>query len=222
MTDQVPDLAALRQEYAAGGLHESELTPDPITMFERWFAEARAAGLYDVNAMVLSTISAAGQPSARAVLLKGLDARGFVFFTNTASQKGEELAANPACALHFPWFVLERQVRVDGIAEPLPRSEVTAYFASRPRGSQLGAWASPQSSVVTGREELDAAYAEVAERFPDEVPVPSDWGGYVVHPHRVEFWQGRPGRMHDRLVYVRDSSSVVEPVETWRTERLAP
>ncbi|WP_109508095.1 pyridoxamine 5'-phosphate oxidase [Nocardioides speluncae] len=216
------DLTALREEYAADGLREDDLAPDPVTMFERWFADARLAGLYDVNAMVLSTVSAAGRPSARAVLLKGLDSRGFIFFTNTASQKGEELAANPVCALHFPWFVLERQVRVDGVAEPLPRDEVAAYFDSRPRGSQLGAWASPQSSVVTGRDELDAAYAEVSERFPDQVPVPDDWGGYAVRPDRVEFWQGRPGRMHDRLVYIREPSSVVEPVETWRIERLAP
>ena len=214
-----PDLAALRREYAAGGLTEADLAPDPLTMFRRWFDEVSAAGVHEPNAMVVATVSADGAPSSRMVLLKGVRSDGFVFYTNTRSRKGTELAAEARCALLFPWHPLERQVRVDGVAEPLPAEDVAAYFAVRPRGSQLGAWASHQSQVVAGREELAAAYAEVEARFADvpdgEVPVPEEWGGYVVRPQAVEFWQGRPGRMHDRLVYTREG-------ERWRTHRLAP
>jgi pyridoxamine 5'-phosphate oxidase len=152
------------------------------------------------------------------VLLKGLGPAGFVFFTNTGSRKGEDLAANPRCALLFPWHPLERQVRVDGVAEPLSREDVEAYFASRPRGSRLGAWASPQSRVVS-QGELASSYAAAEERFPDEVPVPPEWGGYVVRPEAVEFWQGRPGRMHDRLRYRRSDHG---GHDGWTTERLAP
>ena len=208
------DLAALRQEYGRAGLDESDLTPDPVTMFERWMRDAVDAGLHDPNAMVLATVGADGAPSSRMVLLKGLSEAGFVFFTNTRSRKGEELAENPRCALLFPWHVLERQVRVDGVATPLPAADVAAYFATRPRGSKLGAWASHQSRVTT-REELAGAYEAADLRYPDEVPVPDEWGGYVVRPEAVEFWQGRPGRMHDRLVYRRT-------VDGWETERLAP
>jgi pyridoxamine 5'-phosphate oxidase len=209
------DLAALREEYSRAGLDESDLAPDPFTMFDRWMREAVEADLYDANAMVVATVAADLQPSARMVLLKGVDERGFVFFTNTGSRKGRELAANPHCALLFPWHPLERQVRVDGVASPLGRADVEAYFARRPRGSRLGAWASHQSRVVTGREELATAYDDAAARFPEDVPVPEEWGGYRVHAEAVEFWQGRPGRMHDRLVYRRDGGG-------WRTERLAP
>lgn len=209
------DLADLRAEYARGGLDEADLADDPLTMFGRWFAEARAAGLHEPNAMVVATVSPDGRPSSRFVLLKVLDQRGFGFFTNLGSRKGTDLAANPGCSVLFPWHPLERQVRVDGNAEPLPREEVAAYFTSRPRGSQLGAWASPQSDVVAGRAELDAAYAEMERRFPGEVPLPDSWGGYVVVPDTVEFWQGRPGRMHDRLRYRRTSDG-------WTVERLAP
>ncbi|GAB3761258.1 pyridoxamine 5'-phosphate oxidase [Nocardioides ginsengisegetis] len=211
------DLASLRNEYSRAGLVESDLAPDPFTMFDRWMREVVEAGVYDANAMVVATVSASGAPSSRMVLLKGISPAGFVFFTNTGSRKGQELAANPACSLLFPWHPLERQVRVDGVASLLPRSDVEAYFASRPRGSRLGAWASHQSSVVAGREELSTAYDEAAARFPepDAVPVPDEWGGYLVRPEAVEFWQGRPGRMHDRLVYRRTP-------EGWRTERLAP
>jgi len=211
------DLALLRQEYARDGLTEADLAPDPITMFRRWFDEAVVAGLYEPNAMVVATADAGARPAARLVLLKGLSDEGFVFFTNIRSRKGEELAANPACALLFPWHSLERQVRVDGVASPLSADAVAAYFASRPRGAQLGAWASHQSRVVSGRDELMAAYDEVAARYPEPepVPVPEEWGGYAVRPEVVEFWQGRPGRMHDRLTYRRTDDG-------WTTERLAP
>ena len=218
--DHSPDLRGLREEYAASGLRESDLAPDPMTMFGLWFSDARAAGLHEPNAMVVSTVSRDGAPSSRTVLLKGLDdgagREGFVFYTNHASRKGDDLAADPRCALLFPWHPLERQVRVEGRAERLSREVVAAYFAERPRGSQLGAWASAQSSVVAGREELEAAYAAAEERFAGgEVPVPDGWGGYVVLPEVVELWQGRPSRMHDRLVYRRSGDG-------WATERLAP
>lgn len=217
MADPDLDLRALRQEYAAAGLAEGDLEADPVTMFRRWFDEVQAAGVHEPNAMVVATVGPDLAPSSRMVLLKGLDEDGFVFFTNTRSRKGDELAANPRCALLFPWHPLERQVRVDGVATALPRADVAAYFAVRPRGSQLGAWASHQSRVVAGREELAAAYDEVEARYDGrDVPVPEEWGGYVVRPEAVEFWQGRPGRMHDRLVYRRT------PEGGWRTERLAP
>ncbi|WP_432476539.1 pyridoxamine 5'-phosphate oxidase [Nocardioides sp. GXQ0305] len=210
------DLAALRREYADAGLHEADLADDPFTMFDRWFADARQAGLYEPNAMVVATVSADGSPAARMVLLKGISPRGFVFFTNLASRKGVELAGNERCALLFPWHPLERQVRVDGVASALSREEVAAYFATRPRGAQLGAHASHQSRPVADRAELMAAYDEVSVRFEGrDVPVPDEWGGYLVVPEAVEYWQGRPGRMHDRLVYRR------EPIG-WRVERLAP
>jgi pyridoxamine 5'-phosphate oxidase len=209
------DLAALRAEYALGGLHESDLAPDPTSMFRTWIAEAAASGMHEPNAMVLATASAVGVPSCRMVLLKGVDEGGFRFFTNLGSRKGSELSANPHCSLLFPWHPLERQVRIDGVAEELAREDVAAYFATRPRGAQLGAWASRQSSVVRSREELDEEFAAMEKRFPGEVTLPDWWGGYVVVPEAVEFWQGRPGRMHDRLVYRREG-------DRWRTERLAP
>lgn len=209
------DLAALRVHYCREGLQEAELAPDPVTMFRGWLDEALAAGVHEPNAMVVATVSVDGRPSSRMVLLKGLSDEGFVFFTNTRSRKGAELAENPRCALLFPWHPLERQVRIDGVATPLDEEAVAAYFVERPRGSQLGAWASHQSQVVTGRDELTRSYDKVSQRFPGEVPVPEDWGGYVVRPDAVEFWQGRPGRMHDRLVYRREGDG-------WRTERLAP
>ena len=210
------DLASLRAAYIRGGLDVPDLAADPITMFRRWMDDTVAAGLHEANAMVVSTADAEGRPSSRMVLLKGLSDAGFVFFTNQESRKGVELEANPRCALLFPWHPLERQVRIEGAATSLDRAAVETYFRSRPRGAQLGAWASPQSRPVESREALAAAYAREQERFGDEeVPVPPQWGGYVVAPEVVEFWQGRPGRMHDRLVYRRTG-------DDWVVERLAP
>jgi pyridoxamine 5'-phosphate oxidase len=210
------DLAAAREEYSRGGLGESDLAPDPIEMFERWYVEARTAGVREPNAMVVSTTDPDGAPSSRFVLLKSFDEAGFVFYTNQASRKGRALATDPRIALLFPWHDLERQVRVEGTAEPLTRDEVAAYFGQRPRGSQLGAWASHQSSPVADRAELEQAYAQVEARFAGhDVPVPDEWGGYRVVPRTVEFWQGRIGRMHDRLVYTRNHDG-------WASHRLAP
>lgn len=208
-------VAQLRREYARGGLVEADLLPDPVAMFHRWLAEAAAAELYEPNAMVVATVSASGQPAARMVLLKGIDEHGFVFFTNLGSRKGQELRQQPRCSLLFPWHPLERQVRVDGVASLVSRDEVAGYFATRPRGSMLGAWASPQSQVVSGRPQLSESYADAEARFPGEVPVPEGWGGFRVVAEAIEFWQGRPGRMHDRLVYLRTPTG-------WRIERLAP
>lgn len=215
------DLAGLREDYARDGLDEADLTADPLTLFGRWFDEAVAAGVHEPNAMVVATVDPDGTPSARIVLLKELTGEGFVFYTNHASRKGTALAADPRCSLLFPWHPLERQVRVEGVAELLDRDTVAAYFAVRPRSSQLGAWASHQSSVVGSRAALEAAYADAETRFAGtDVPVPEEWGGYLVRPSSVEFWQGRTGRLHDRLVYRRGGGDGGE--DGWRTERLAP
>lgn len=216
-------LQALREEYAAGGLSEDDLAPDPLTQFGRWFADALAArdlGLVEPNAMVLSTIGPTGEPESRTVLLKGLDERGFVFFTNHRSAKGNQLSADPRCSLHFGWYALERQVRIVGEAEIIDRADTEAYFATRPRASQIGAWASPQSRLVESRQALQAAYDETAREYggldgTDPIPAPPHWGGYRVLPSSVEFWQGRVGRMHDRLRY-HDFDGA------WEVERLAP
>lgn len=210
------ELSELRREYTVGGLDEADLEVDPITMFRRWLHDSVSAGLHEPNAMVVSTVSSGGRPASRTVLLKGLDQGGFVFFTNYSSRKGGEIASNPSCALLFPWHALERQVRIEGTASRLSDSENDMYFSMRPRGSQLGAWASPQSETVSGRAALEARYAEVVERFgAGEVPRPPHWGGYRVQPDSVEFWQGRVGRMHDRLRYRLTPGG-------WTTERLAP
>jgi pyridoxamine 5'-phosphate oxidase len=211
--------AEMRAEYTRDGLDEADLEPDPTTMFHRWMSDAVAAGLPEPNAMVLSTVSEECRPCARMVLLKGLDEWGFAFYTNLLSRKGVELAGNPACSLLFPWHAIERQVRVEGVASQLLREDVALYFAGRPRGAQLAAWASHQSSTVGNRSELEAAYAATETRYPEsiEVPVPPEWGGYVVRPSVVEFWQGRRDRLHDRLVYRRRDDAVV-----WTIERLAP
>lgn len=213
------ELSDLRREYAAGGLDEADLDPDPISMFRRWMHDAVRARLHEPNAFILSTCGAENGPASRIVLLKGLDERGFVFFTNYTSRKGAELAGDPRCALLFPWHALERQVRVEGDAVRLTDAENDTYFATRPRTSQVGAWASQQSTVVADRQALDALYEDVSARFGDaDVPRPGHWGGYCVEPRSVEFWQGRLGRMHDRLRYRRAAD---EP-SGWSTDRLAP
>ena len=216
-----PDLAALRREYGARGLDVPDLAPDPVSMFRQWFDDTVAAGLHEPNAMVVATVSPEGRPSSRTVLLKGVDERGFVFFTNYESRKAADIAANPHVSLLFPWHDLQRQVRVEGAASKVSAEESEAYFASRPRESQLGAWASPQSRVVASRSALDERYGGVLAQFAelDEVPVPPHWGGFRVAPYAVEFWQGRKGRMHDRLVYRRVED---DPHAPWTVDRLAP
>lgn len=213
------DFQALRRVYGARGLGESELAADPFTQFARWLSTAADEGVVEPNAMVLATASADGRPSARTVLLKGFDDRGFTFFTNLASRKGAEATANPRASLVFPWYVLERQVVVVGDVVPVDRDEVEDYWATRPYGARIGAWASPQSQPVADRTELDHAWEAAQERFPEEstVPVPECWGGLRVVPLSVEFWQGRRDRMHDRLRYLRD-----DPSGTWRVQRYAP
>jgi pyridoxamine 5'-phosphate oxidase len=208
----------MRRIYGLGELLESQVDPDPIVQFRTWLEQATGAGLAEPNAMVLATADGDGRPSARTVLLKGLDARGFVFYTNQQSRKAEDLAANPHCALVFPWHAMERQVRVEGTVGKLPADEVDAYFASRPRESQLGAWASQQSRPVASREELDLQYASYERQWPVGTAIsrPYFWGGYLVHPHLIEFWQGRIGRLHDRLAYRRTSSG------GWELSRLQP
>jgi len=213
------DLAAMRKQYRSEGLLKSDLAATPVEQFARWFKQAATeGGLFEPNAMIVSTADARGRPSSRTVLLKHFDDEGFVFYTNYESRKGRDLAENPYVSLLFPWHGMARQVIVNGVARRTGRDETAAYFRTRPHGSQLGAWASAQSRVVAAREELDAAYAELAARYPEgeQVPVPPHWGGFRVEPETVEFWQGRENRLHDRLRYV------AEPGGGWRVERLAP
>ncbi|MGO8837010.1 MAG: pyridoxamine 5'-phosphate oxidase [Limisphaerales bacterium] len=229
-------MADIRRDYSLGGLRRADLDANPLAQFGRWFAQASAGGrwrkigiaLYklwhavlghppaDVNAMTLATVDQAGRPSTRTVLLKGVDERGFIFFTNYDSRKGRELAENPNAALTFYWAGLERQVCVAGTVTQLPQAESEAYFKSRPRGSRLAAWASNQSDVVAGRAALETKWNELAVKYPGDVPLPPDWGGYVLKPERIEFWQGRPNRLHDRFCYTRQADN------SWKLERLAP
>ena len=214
----MPDsIASLRLSYARASLREGDVAADPVTQFLAWFDDARSAQLRELNAMTLATATPDGVPSARIVLLKGVDERGFVFYTDYRSRKGSELAANPRAALVFHWMELERQVRVSGDVEQVSRAESERYFASRPFGSRIGAWTSHQSQVIAGREDLERRESELAARFADgDVPLPTHWGGYRVLPSDVEFWQGRPSRLHDRLRYVRSGEG------GWRIERLSP
>jgi pyridoxamine 5'-phosphate oxidase len=209
-------IAELRREYARTRLDERDVSEDPIAQFAAWFADVRAAEIEEPNAMVLATATADGSPSARVVLLKGFDERGFVFFTDYRSRKAAELEANPRAALVLYWPDLERQVRITGGVTRASAEESEAYYRSRPLGSRLGAWASHQSMPIPSREQLESVLREVEQRYPDgDVPLPPHWGGYRVRPDAMEFWQGRESRLHDRIRYVREG-------ERWRVERLSP
>jgi pyridoxamine 5'-phosphate oxidase len=205
-----------RHSYDRDTLDESRAANEPFAQFRRWIGDALASDVIEPNAMTLATVDAGGNPAARVVLLRGWDERGFVFFTNYESNKGHELDANPVAALVFFWGKLERQVRINGRVEILPAEESDAYFAKRPRGSRVSAWASPQSQVIRGRDVLEAGMAEIERRFAGaDVPRPPFWGGYRVIPSRIEFWQGRPDRAHDRICYSTSGDG-------WVRERLAP
>lgn len=233
------NLADFREDYRRAELERDGLHANPFTQFETWFAAAAATSgqnrvrrigiaLYqlwealrnrrpaDVNAMTLSTVGADGQPSSRTVLLKGVDARGFIFFTNYDSRKGRELAGNPHAALTFFWSALERQVCVAGCVSKLPVAESADYFHSRPRGSQIGAWASNQSEVIPDRATLERRWRELEKQYPGKIPLPPNWGGFVLNPDRIEFWQGRPSRLHDRYRYQKQADG------TWQIDRLSP
>jgi pyridoxamine 5'-phosphate oxidase len=231
--------ADIRRDYAAGTLQRTDLEANPLDQFQKWFARANSEktesrwrkisiALFklwqaisghspaDVNAMVLATVDKSGRPSSRTVLLKGVDERGFIFFTNYDSRKGRELIENPNAALTFYWADLERQVCVAGAVSKLPATESEQYFKSRPRGSQLAAWASNQSDIVSTRLALEKKWDEMAKKFPNDIPLPPNWGGFVLKPERIEFWQGRLNRLHDRFRYA------LQPDNSWKLERLSP
>lgn len=211
-------IADLRKQYGIGELKREDLLDDPIKQFQSWFGHATELEVPEPNAMSLATIDRQGRPSARIVLLKGLDERGFIFYTNYESQKGQELTANPQASLNFLWHKVERQVRVQGKVERLSEKESTDYFHSRPKGSQLGAWASPQSSVIAGRAVLEEQLQELQEKYAaqEQIPKPPHWGGFLLRPAVIEFWQGRNSRLHDRFVYERLEGN------DWNINRLAP
>lgn len=222
------DLADLRREYRFSGLSRSDLAADPLSQFTRWFEQAQGAGLLDPNAMVLASVDGAGRPSQRTVLLKYFDAQGFVFFTNLESRKAREIAANDRVSLLFPWLQFDRQVIVEGSASRIGQGDALRYFMSRPRDSQLAAWVSNQSQPLSSRQMLMQKFDEMKRKFAQgKVPMPSFWGGYRVRPERMEFWQGREQRLHDRFEYRRQPAGEVSPgaeqrPADWRIERLAP
>ena len=204
-------------DYTRSALDEADAAPSPFRQFAAWFTDAQAANIPDPNAMTVATATPDGRPSARIVLLKGYDERGFVFYTNYKSRKGQEVASNPIAALVFFWPALERQIRITGAVAPVSRDETDRYFRSRPRGSRLGAWASRQSAVIADRAEVEDQLHSLDQQYPgDDIPTPPHWGGYRVAPDAFEFWQGRPSRLHDRLRYTR------QPDGSWRIDRLAP
>ena len=208
-------LSDIRKSYEVGALGETDAAADPVAQFRRWLDEALDSDIMEATAMTLATADARGRPSSRTVLLKEVGEHGFVFYSNYQSRKGKELAENPHAALNFYWDVLERQVRVEGRVSKLSREASESYFHNRPRGSQLGALASNQSEVIESREVLEKRIEALDEKYPDEVPLPDDWGGYALEPESVEFWQGRPNRVHDRLRYTRQG-------DRWGLERLSP
>jgi pyridoxamine 5'-phosphate oxidase len=210
------DVSRIREDYSGEPFDESRAAADPVAQFNAWFAEALKASLPMVNAMTLATADAAGKPAARIVLLKGVDSRGFVFYTNYESRKAQELSANPRAALLFYWIELEREVRIEGAIEKTSAAESDDYFASRPLGSRIAAIASPQSAVIGARTMLEQRYAEAEKRYGTAPPRPSGWGGYRVVPDAIEFWQGRPNRLHDRLLYRKTANG------EWEIVRLAP
>jgi pyridoxamine 5'-phosphate oxidase len=214
-TEKMDSIAQLRKNYTFGQLSETEVSPNPLDLFQVWFDQAVKAECPEPNSMTLATADLAGNPSARIVLLKGADSAGFTFFTNYESQKGKELAARPHAALLFHWHELERQVRIKGAVERVSPTESDAYFHSRPAASRIGAWASPQSSEIPNREFLEEAEKRFAADFGDKPPRPEHWGGYRLRPTEIEFWQGRPSRLHDRIHYQLDGAQ-------WRITRLAP
>jgi len=210
-------LSDLRKNYTKSALDIENADANPIAQFNQWFKEALMSEVAEPNAMTLSTVNESGRPTSRIVLLKGIEEDRFIFFTNYQSGKGKELETNPACALNFFWPDLERQIRIEGVSERLEESVSTDYFQSRPRGSQIGAWASPQSSIIKDREILDKRVIEIEKRFEgqSDLPKPKQWGGYAVEPFQIEFWQGRSNRLHDRLLYSLDNGR-------WKISRLAP
>lgn len=219
MRPTVLSLADLRKNYSLGALSEADVDPNPIRQFEIWFEQALKSQLPEPNAMTLATVGADLRPSARIVLIKGVDPRGFTFFTNYASHKGRDLASNPYASLLFHWVELERQIRIEGRVAKTSDAESDSYFHSRPASSRIGAWASEQSQVIADRSVIETREAEFVAKFGNNPPRPPQWGGYRLSPERIEFWQGRPSRLHDRICYVRTEG---EPARPWRIERLAP